>query len=55
MVTQEDVVQVAEYLHIEIDQSIIDETIRRFHDLEINEYIDDRFRAIEIVIYGIIL
>jgi hypothetical protein len=55
MVTQEDVVQVAEYLHIEIDQSIIDETIRRFEQYDMGDHIEDRFRAIEIVLYGIIL
>jgi hypothetical protein len=55
MVTQEDVIQVAEYLHIEINQQIIDEVIRRFQEFEIGDYIEDRFRAIEIILYGIIL
>jgi hypothetical protein len=55
MVTSEDVIQVAEYLHIEIDQDIINEVLRRYQEYAIGDYIDNQFRAIEIILYGIIL
>jgi hypothetical protein len=55
MVTSEDVIQVAEYLHIEINQQIIEEVLRRYSEYAIGDYIEDRFRAIEIILYGIIL
>jgi hypothetical protein len=55
MVTSEDVIQVAEYLQLEIDQDIIDEVLRRYHEYAIGDHIEDQFRAIEIILYGIIL
>jgi hypothetical protein len=55
MVTSEDVIQVAEYLHIEINQTIIDEVLRRYQEYAIGDYLEDQFRAIEIILYGIIL
>jgi hypothetical protein len=55
MVTSEDVIQVAEYLQIEINQDIINEVLRRYHEYAIGDHIDDQFRAIEIILYGIIL
>ena len=55
MVTSEDVIQVAEYLQIEINQDIIDEVLRRYHKYAVGDYTDNQFRAIEIILYGIIL
>jgi hypothetical protein len=55
MVTSEDVIHVAEYLQIEINQAIIDEVLRRYQEYAIGDHIEDQFRAIEIILYGIIL
>lgn len=54
MVTAEDVIQVAEYLQIDINQEIINEVIRRYEEYE-SDIASNQFRAIEDILYGIIL
>lgn len=55
MITRDDIIQVAEFLSIGLTESVINEALHRLHEHESVYEVEDKFTAIEKVLYSVYL